>query len=77
MVFYLFFILFLLPSAKKIKSPMLVSLPACRAGMSKVLMEKLVRGGTVRLLHGKANSAPSPGVPKFLEKAVESRESVL
>lgn len=71
------FFLFWLPSAKKIKSPVPVSLPTCRAGMSKVLMEKLVRVGAMWLLHGKANSAPSPGVPKCSEKAMESGESML
>lgn len=54
-----------------------VSLPTCHAGMSKVLMEKLVRVGAMWLLYGKANSAPSLGVPECLEKAMESRESML
>jgi len=40
-------------------------------------MEKLDGVGAMWLLHEKANSAPSPGRPKCLEKAMESRESML
>lgn len=54
-----------------------VSQPTYRAGMSKVLMEKLVRGAAMWLLHGLGAEFAFPGLPECSEKGMENGESML
>lgn len=54
-----------------------VSQPTYRAGMSKVLMEKLVRGVAMWLLHGLGAEFAFPGQPECSEKGMGSGESML